>query len=459
MRKIISGRESAAKKRMKPDAGWGAPAGPEWRHFIDEITTINLRRIWWLIVTSAGLNLGTVALNLLHPALQIPVLVLDHAIDFSLSAIFLGLVWWLRRHPTWRELRRAYVMVFAGVGLAMMDHYYFSMLPYFGHTSCYILGVATLGVLLLIPPRTFLAMLLLNHLFYLGLLWKTGGDTRFLVQALMDGSGGVLIAGLANWFLFAGQWDKFRKERLIRQRHQELLRSNAELQERNEEVHELMAIAAHDLRSPLYGLKNLLELANSPGVRNGDGNQLSRALTGAIGGVGEMLTLVSGLLEAHNAENLDRNRRLQEEDIRSRFREAVRRMETRARAKDLQVRMEMPDQPVLLTVDGEALDRVLDNLLSNAVKFSPPGREVVVVLRLLENQWSGEVQDEGPGISPEEQGRLFGKFHRGSAGPTGNEPSTGLGLFIVKKLMESMGGSVSYGPREPRGSVFRIQFR
>jgi signal transduction histidine kinase len=86
--------------------------------------------------------------------------------------------------------------------------------------------------------------------------------------------------------------------------------------------------------------------------------------------------------------------------------------------------------------------QVLDNLISNAVKFSPP-KTTVQVRTLTENGCVFvAIKDHGPGISPDDQKKLFGKFVRLSAQPTGGESSTGLGLSIVKKLAEAMAGTV-----------------
>ncbi len=68
-----------------------------------------------------------------------------------------------------------------------------------------------------------------------------------------------------------------------------------------------------------------------------------------------------------------------------------------------------------------------------------------------------EIQDEGPGINPDDMTKLFGKFQRLSARPTGNETSTGLGLAIVKKLIEAMGGTVHCESKPGNGSTFIIE--
>lgn len=67
-----------------------------------------------------------------------------------------------------------------------------------------------------------------------------------------------------------------------------------------------------------------------------------------------------------------------------------------------------------------------------------------------------EVRDEGAGVAEEDREKIFRKFYRGKNRPTGNEPRTGLGLFIVRKLAESLQGSVALKQNVPRGAIFRV---
>ena len=95
--------------------------------------------------------------------------------------------------------------------------------------------------------------------------------------------------------------------------------------------------------------------------------------------------------------------------------------------------------------------------MSNAVKYSPPGKNIHVRLKKLPEVIRCEVQDEGPGLSAEDQKKLFGKFARLSAKPTGGEHATGLGLSIVKKLVEAMNGQVWCESEPGEGAKFVVQ--
>jgi signal transduction histidine kinase len=100
---------------------------------------------------------------------------------------------------------------------------------------------------------------------------------------------------------------------------------------------------------------------------------------------------------------------------------------------------------------------VLENVVSNAVKFSPWRSTVVVAVHADGGAGLVDVEDEGPGVSEVDRARLFAKFARLSARPTGGESSTGLGLSIVKTLTEAMGGEVSLESPPGRGARFRVR--
>ena len=109
-------------------------------------------------------------------------------------------------------------------------------------------------------------------------------------------------------------------------------------------------------------------------------------------------------------------------------------------------------------MDTSVAVQVLENLVSNAVKYSPPGKDIFVRLQKRAEAVRVEVQDQGPGLSAEDQKKLFGKFARLSAKPTGGEHSTGLGLSIVKKMVEAMNGQVWCESELGRGATFTVEF-
>jgi signal transduction histidine kinase len=112
-----------------------------------------------------------------------------------------------------------------------------------------------------------------------------------------------------------------------------------------------------------------------------------------------------------------------------------------------QIDLVLPEPPLALpeiVVDPEILGQILDNFVSNAIKFSPSGKRVFLSAGMMGNKIRLSVRDEGPGISPHEQQKLFQKFSKLSNRPTAGEPSTGLGLSIAKQFTELMGGTIDF---------------
>jgi two-component system sensor histidine kinase/response regulator len=119
--------------------------------------------------------------------------------------------------------------------------------------------------------------------------------------------------------------------------------------------------------------------------------------------------------------------------------------------------MNRPDQPVWVLADRNALNHVLDNLLSNAVKFSPLGRQITLTVRPVAAGAECLVQDQGPGFTAEDQARMFRRYGRLSARPTAGEPSTGLGLSIVRKLVHAMNGELTHASVAGQGATFTVR--
>jgi signal transduction histidine kinase len=107
--------------------------------------------------------------------------------------------------------------------------------------------------------------------------------------------------------------------------------------------------------------------------------------------------------------------------------------------------------------DKNALDHIISNLISNAIKFSPPSTQVKIYNELLSDRLKIVVQDEGLGMTPEDIENAFTEFKVLSARPTGNETSTGLGLSIVKQLVDQIGGDIAVKSEgKNKGSTFEL---
>ena len=127
-------------------------------------------------------------------------------------------------------------------------------------------------------------------------------------------------------------------------------------------------------------------------------------------------------------------------------------------ARDQHVDLEIEPGLGLIEADSEKLSDMLTNLIVNAIKFSPPQSIIRVVVERGDHGVSILVRDQGPGIPESERHKLFKDFSQTSVKPTAGEQSTGLGLAICKRIMESHGGSITAESVPTGGSIFRITF-
>ncbi|RYG95378.1 MAG: ATP-binding protein, partial [Alphaproteobacteria bacterium] len=116
-----------------------------------------------------------------------------------------------------------------------------------------------------------------------------------------------------------------------------------------------------------------------------------------------------------------------------------------------------PDTDVIVLGENSTLLCCLENLISNAIKFSPSGASVVIHVQPDGTDGEFRIEDQGPGIQPEEVDQLFQKFTRLSARPTAGEASTGLGLHIVHELVSAMRGTVIYQSSPSGGACFSVK--
>jgi len=115
-------------------------------------------------------------------------------------------------------------------------------------------------------------------------------------------------------------------------------------------------------------------------------------------------------------------------------------------------------QGISLTGDKFALTSVVTNLIENAVKYSPPCAEVNVILRRTDGQIQFIVADSGIGINDQEKSRIFEKFYRVGSEDTRKTKGTGLGLFIVKQVLDKHQAFIKVKNNQPSGTIFEVTF-
>ncbi len=237
--------------------------------------------------------------------------------------------------------------------------------------------------------------------------------------------------------------------------HLALKQAKDDLRALAEDKDELIGILTHDLQNHLSGMQLSAELLhgrlseipprNAPLIAN----ILQSSCT--------LLDFVQEFLSNQAVER--RHMELSVVDLHEMLEAAAAKHGAVARRKNIQLKMaDATTTSVMAVADYGRLTQVVDNLITNAIKFSPPQRSVILDVRVDPvSPWAQfSVKDEGPGFTPEDKEKMFLRYCRLSARPTGGEPSTGLGLSIVKRLIDGMKGHIVLESEAGKGACFTV---
>jgi len=234
--------------------------------------------------------------------------------------------------------------------------------------------------------------------------------------------------------------------------HVEVLESIRALRKANDVKNQFLGMVVHDLRSPINGIKGLTDMLM--GGMLGELNDEQQEMIGDIGAANrQMNDLVSDLLDISVIESGRLNLVKAEANICEVIDQRLRIQGFEAQKKLLEFKQESCSLQAF-SFDANRIGQVLDNLLSNAIKFSPLGAEIAITLEREGDEVLICIKDQGQGIPPEEAELLFKSFQKTSVRPTGGESSTGLGLPIVKKIVEAHGGRVWAESDYGQGATF-----
>lgn len=214
----------------------------------------------------------------------------------------------------------------------------------------------------------------------------------------------------------------------------------------------LLAVT-HELRTPIAAVKLQLQTLARKGLAEEQRAMLhAQALTEAdrLGLLAEKVLLATSAEEGVLAMNLGHV------EVMALMRSVIERAQVQIAPKHTLI-LTGPDQFNVLT-DEHALRSIADNLIENAAKYAPEGTRIGVEVIKGQEGWRLVVSDEGPGIPPADQERIFEKFFRGGNEETRKAKGTGLGLYIVQRLTQRLGGAVQVRQRVPHGAIFAVSF-
>ena len=268
---------------------------------------------------------------------------------------------------------------------------------------------------------------------------------------LLYGSIGLAMLG----FLFL----RYRQKRKSRERALRLQQQEAEatrLRELDEFKSRLYTNITHEFRTPLTIIKGMAEEAKgsfSEQDQAGFDNALESIQRNGV----SLLHLVNQMLDLNRLESGQMQFRLVHADVVPFLSYVCESFQSLADGKQIDLRLHKPEGPIFMDYDADKLLSIVSNLISNAIKFTAAGGSIQFRIQQMEQQLHIQVQDNGTGISAEQQAHVFDRFYSWSKEPNEQaQASSGIGLALVKELVDAMDGSIKLESELGKGSTFTI---
>ncbi len=213
---------------------------------------------------------------------------------------------------------------------------------------------------------------------------------------------------------------------------------------------------SHELKTPLTTIRMYGEMLGDGLVK--DESKRRNYLSTIIGESQRLTRLVNNVLDFSRLERGEKRFNLESVDLDECLKEVLDAQRPRLTGEGFEIEWVAKEGECLVDADRDALEQVFLNLVDNVVKYAAEGKFIEVRVKSNHDEVSFEVADQGSGIPADQRERVFETFHRVDDSLTASQSGCGLGLGIGRKLVEGMGGVISYEQNKPRGARFRIVF-
>ncbi len=247
-----------------------------------------------------------------------------------------------------------------------------------------------------------------------------------------------------------------KSARLLVQRDLELRRANTKLQTLDVQKSEFISIAAHQIRTPLSALRWSQQMLLDDDFGTLSDGQRDIVLQSQKSVV-RLVNLVNNLLEVERLELQKDKKDNSVIDLNLIVKECVSELTSQATERGLLISTQLATQPAVLLAHAESIKDVVLNLLDNAIKYTLAKGTVTIKVAVAEKV-TLTITDTGIGIPTAHQANIFKRFSRAENAKKIDADGSGLGLYIIKKLVESYDGSVQFVSTEGVGSTFALEF-
>jgi signal transduction histidine kinase len=229
-------------------------------------------------------------------------------------------------------------------------------------------------------------------------------------------------------------------------------KTNRLLEEATQQKSHMLSVASHDLKNPLQSIIGFSEILQdeleNPEMKNMAGIIISSSR--------DMLKQINEILDAAAIESKNLKLNLKKVSVNEVVKEIIKNNNFRARQKKQILEISLMDNNYVIA-DDHWLKIALDNVVNNAIKYSPTEKHILVSTQRVNGNVLIRIKDEGQGLTNEDLEKMFRRYQRLSAKPTGGESSTGLGLSIVKDIIDLHNGKIWAVKNPADGAEFIIQ--
>jgi signal transduction histidine kinase len=264
---------------------------------------------------------------------------------------------------------------------------------------------------------------------------------------------GVVIIG--QYFNYRLKFREFRNAQLVLEAKQQIEEAHEKLKELDRFKSQFFANVTHELKTPLAMILSPLDLLLQEelgGLTETQEATLRSMMQSAL----KLLRQIGDLLDLSRLEDSRLTLEIAEHDLAAYVRGLVAQVQPLARRKHIELHLECEPEALAVWCDIERFERVLLNLISNAMKFTPEGGEVTVAVRDRGTEAEIEVADNGPGFPPQLSRRVFERFYQVDMEGTRRHGGAGIGLALVKEIVELHGGAVRARSAPGEGATFTV---
>ncbi len=217
---------------------------------------------------------------------------------------------------------------------------------------------------------------------------------------------------------------------------------------------EFISNVTHELKAPLSSIRLFVETLMLDRVRNRA--ERKKYLSIIMNETQRLSRLINNVLDFSKIETGQKDFYFKEMDIREVVKEVIKLFDYELKREKFKLKLDLPKEPVLILIDRDAIYQLFINLISNAIKFSEDVKEISIILKKQKNELKIKVEDKGIGIPEEDLPYIFDKFYRVKNEKTKGKIGAGIGLSLVKHIVEAHGGKIKVKSKEGKGTIFII---